>query len=94
MQGAAEVLIASFADGGEVEVVDLGGGVCALVPGVVVAVAEDDDVGEVVVVVDDEGEVAHGFVAFVLFTPSRSVSMFSSNWVSCVPRHARGVDSG
>lgn len=65
MQGAAEVLIASFADGGEVEVVDLGGGVCALVPGVVVAVAEDDDVGEVVVVVDDEGEVAHGFVAFV-----------------------------
>lgn len=30
------------------------------------AVTEGDDFGEVVIVVDEEGEVAHGFVGFVL----------------------------
>ena len=35
-------------------------------PAVLVAVAEGDDFGEVGVVVDEEGEVAHGFVGFVL----------------------------
>ena len=82
VQRAAEVLVASCADGGQVEVVDLGGGVGALVPGVFVAVAEDGDGGEVVVVVDDEGEVAHGFVAFVLFRPFSILSVcFFPSWV-------------
>ena len=37
----------------------------ALMPGGVVAVAEGDDVGQRVVVVDDEGEVAHRFIPIV-----------------------------
>ena len=34
-------------------------------PAFIVAVTEGDDVGEIVVVVDDEGEITHGFIAFV-----------------------------
>ena len=68
VDGAAEVLVAPAKDGGQVQVVDFGGGVGALVPAGAVAVAEGDDGGEVGVVVDDEGEVAHGFVGFVLVT--------------------------
>ena len=34
-------------------------------PAFVVAMTEGDDGGEITVVVDDEGEVTHGFIAFV-----------------------------
>ena len=51
------IMVAARADGGEVQVVDFGRRVEALMPGSVVAVAEGDDVGQRVVVVDDEGEV-------------------------------------
>ena len=62
---AIEVLVAARADRSEVQVVDFGRRVGGLVPGGAVAVAEGDDVGEGVVVVDDEGEVAHRFVPVV-----------------------------
>lgn len=34
-------------------------------PAFVVAMTEGDDGGEIVVMIDDEGEVTHGFIAFV-----------------------------
>ena len=60
-----EIMVAARADGGEVQVVDFGRRAEALMPGDVVAVAEGDDVGQRVVVVDDEGEVAHRFIPIV-----------------------------
>lgn len=72
IQSTAKALIPPSAHGSEVEVIDFRSCVCVLVPGFLVAVAEGNDFGEVVVVVDDEGEVAHGFVAFVLIRRFRS----------------------
>lgn len=45
VKGTAEVLIPPFAYGGEVELVDFGSRVCALMPACFVAVTEGDDLG-------------------------------------------------
>ena len=62
---AVEILIAAQADCGEIQVIYLGRRVKALMPAVFVTMAESDDVGERVVIVDYEGEIAHRFIAVV-----------------------------
>ena len=62
---AVETLIAARADVDEVQIVDIVRGVEFLMFGLVVTVAEGNDVGERVIVVDYEGEVAHRFLAGV-----------------------------
>ena len=70
---AAEVNVAIFYDVGELQgangddlVVERGVGVPGCFKAVAVGVEEEEDAGEVGVVVDYMGEVGHGFVAFVL----------------------------
>ena len=62
---AIEVLVAARANGGDVQVVHFIGRGVGLMPGGVVAVTEGDEVGERVVVVDDEGEVTHRLISSV-----------------------------
>ena len=64
-QFTVEILVSAQVDSGEVQVIDFGRGIEALMPGRVVAVAESDDVWKRVVVVNNEGEVAHRFIPVV-----------------------------
>lgn len=62
---AAKVCITQLLHVGEVE---RGEDVCCwldLVPGAVVSVHEDHDIWKLVVVIDDESQICHGFTTFV-----------------------------
>lgn len=60
-----EVLITARADGGEVQIIYFVRRVGFLMPGLLMTMSKGDKVGKRVVVIDDEGEVAHGLISII-----------------------------